>query len=266
MLKVFYKSNIAIMYFCVSILIFVLMKYYLFVDESGDHGLKSVDKDFPVFVLCGVIFSEEQHAIFRDRMYELKTELWGSKEVIFHSRDIRKCEKEFQILFDLEKKKIFYEKLNSIISESDYKIISSVIQKDEYIKKYGRLGNVYAISLSFLIERAIFYLDSKTKPVELEIMVEKRGKLEDNELLKHYNEVYSIGTGYVSPERIHSYNTRFRYKSKKDNINGLQLADLVAYPIARRIIEPNRVNLAFNVLETKFYEENGIRYGLKQYP
>ncbi|MCW3083091.1 MAG: hypothetical protein JWP12_457 [Bacteroidetes bacterium] len=243
-----------------------VMNYYLFVDESGDHGLKNIDCDFPVFVLCGVIFSEDQHSVFRERMHQLKTDVWGSKEVIFHSRDIRKCEKEFQVLFDLEKKKMFYERLNAIISGSDYKIISAVIQKDDYIKKYGRLGNVYAICLSFLIERTIFYLDTKSKPIQLEIIVEKRGKLEDQELLKHYNEVHSIGTGYVTSARIKNYNTRFRFKSKKENINGLQLADLVAYPIARHIIEPSKINPAFNVLEAKFYEEGGKRYGLKKYP
>ncbi len=242
------------------------MKYYFFIDESGDHGLKSVDKDFPVFVLCGIMLSEEQHSIFRERMYKLKADLWGSKEVIFHSRDIRRCEKEFQILLDLELKKRFYEELNSIVAESDYTIISAVIQKDEYIKKYGRLGNVYAICLSFLIERGIFFLDTRTKPVELEIIVEKRGKLEDNELLRHYNEVYSVGTGFVSPDRIRAYNTRLRFKAKKENINGLQLADLVAHPIARHIIEPTRVNLAFEVLKPKFYVSNGKLYGLKQFP
>ena len=213
-----------------------------------------------------MIFSEDQYSLFNDRVNYLKTSLWNSTEVIFHSRDIRKCEKEFQILFNLEKKKFFYEEINSIIAVSDYTIISSVIQKDEYIKKYGRLGNVYSISLSFIIERTIFYLDSLNQSIELEIIVEKRGKLEDNELLRHYNEVYPVGTGYVSPERIHSYSTRLRFRSKKDNINGLQLSDLVAYPIARYSIEPNRVNLSFDIIESKFYKQNGKRYGLKQFP
>lgn len=242
------------------------MKYYLFIDESGDHGLKCVDKDFPVFVLCGIIFSEESYAIFNDKLNSLKKELWHSPHVILHSRDIRKCDKEFQILFNLEKKKYFYDEINSLIQESIFTIISSVIQKDEYIKKYGRLGNVYSISLSFIIERTIFYLDSLKKDIQLEIIVEKRGKLEDNELLKHYNEVFSIGTGYVNPERIRSYSTKLRFKSKKDNINGLQLSDLIAYPIARYMIEPNRVNLSFDVFEDKFYKSNGKRYGLKQFP
>jgi len=96
------------------------LKYYFFVDESGNHGLKAVDADFPVFVLCGVIMSEEQHTIFRERMYQLKIDFWKNKEVIFHSRDIRRCEKEFQILLDLEIKARFYEQLNRIVAESEY--------------------------------------------------------------------------------------------------------------------------------------------------
>jgi hypothetical protein len=124
----------------------------------------------------------------------------------------------------------------------------------------------WEISLSFIIERTIFFLDTKEKPIELEFIVEKRGKLEDSELLKHYNEVYSLGTGFVEPKRIHAYQTRFKFKAKKENLNGLQLADLVAYPIARHILEPKRINLPFDLISKKFYVKNGKRYGLKEFP
>ncbi len=53
---------------------------------------------------------------------------------------------------------------------------------------------------------------------------------------------------------------------KNKNINGLQLADLVAYPIARYVIAPKRVNLAFEIIAKKIYAKNGKRYGLKIYP
>lgn len=177
--------------------------------------------------------SEEDYTVFNDRVNKLKKELWGSTGVILHSRDIRHNENEFQILFDLDKKKYFIESLNAIIAESNYTIISAAIKKHEYITKYGPFGNVYSISLSFLLERAIFFLDGKPKPASLEIIVEKRGKLEDGELLRHYQTVHDKGTSYVSTARIKDYQTKLRFRSKKDNENGLQLADLVAYPIAR---------------------------------
>jgi hypothetical protein len=242
------------------------LKYYLFIDESGDHGLQTVDENFPVFVLCGIVFSNKDHLTFVEKMYRLKIEFWESKEVIFHSRDIRRCEKEFQILLDLEVKAKFYQQLNNIISESDYTVISAVIRKEEYIKKYGRLGNVYSVSLSFLIERAIFFLDSQpqNEPIELEIIVEKRGGREDAQLSHDYNNIYTKGTYYVKPERIHKYNTKF--KSKRDNVNGLQLADLVAYPIANHIKDPQRVNLPYEIFKSKFYKNKGKLFGIKEFP
>lgn len=41
------------------------IKYFLFIDESGDHGLKNIDPNFPVFVLSGCIFSKEDYPIAR---------------------------------------------------------------------------------------------------------------------------------------------------------------------------------------------------------
>ena len=31
------------------------MKYYLFIDETGDHGLKKIDINFPIFLLSGIL-------------------------------------------------------------------------------------------------------------------------------------------------------------------------------------------------------------------
>lgn len=244
------------------------MKYYLYIDESGDHGLTTLNPDFPVFLLCGVIVEETVYQNIRQSFNTIKQALWANKEVIFHSRDIRKCDKEFAVLFDLEKKKWFYENLNKVIQENDYAVIASAIQKDNYIKRFGRLSNdVYELALSFIIERAIFYLDDlKGKEKTLEIIIEKRGKKEDKQLEEHFQRLLARGTGYVIPQRLKDYNLEITFKSKRENINGLQLADLIAYPIARYVIEPNRANPAFDQVETKIYNKNGKRYGLKIFP
>ena len=68
------------------------------------------------------------------------------------------------------------------------------------------------------------------------------------------------------PEEVNKCNPIFTFKNKKENINGLQLADLVAYPIARYVIEPNRANPAFDVLVPKIYRTNGGLDGLRKYP
>ena len=76
----------------------------------------------------------------------------------------------------------------------------------------------------------------------------------------------SRGTAYVSSERLQEVGIKITFRDKKENINGLQLADLIAYPIARYVIEPKRANPAFEVLEKKIYTKNGKRYGLKIFP
>lgn len=244
------------------------MKYFLFLDESGDHGLVNVDPGFPVFVLCGVLIEEVEYFHFRDKLNSLKNEFWGNKTVILHSRDIRKCDKEFSILLDLELKKKFYEKLNNLLLETSFVIICSAIRKEYHIKRYGRLNNnVYEIALSFIVERSVFFLDTLNEDkLNVQVVIEKRGKKEDQELNRHFQRIKSQGTYFVNSARIETNGFGFHFRNKKDNINGLQLADLIAYPVARFVIDPERANPAFDLIEAKFYKRSGKRFGLKIFP
>jgi len=243
-------------------------KYHLFLDESGDHGLVNVDPEFPVFVLCGIIISDQSYERVNAEMVTLKQGFWGDRKAILHSRDIRKCEKEFQILFDQDIKKRFYAAVNQLVMSSDYAIIASAINKENHIKQYGKLASdVYEIALSFIIERSVFYLDDQPGGEKsLHITIERRGRKEDARLHEHFQRLCSRGTGYVTPERIHAYQLDIEFISKSDDVNGLQLADLIAYPIARHVLDPARANPSFDVLEPKFYSKGGRRFGLKVFP
>lgn len=161
----------------------------------------------------------------------------------------------------------FYERINNLIQGANYTIIASAVKKDTYIKTYGKLSNdVYELALSFIIERAVFYLDSKKEDKELLIVIEKRGKKEDQKLSEHFQRLSARGTGYVSSDRLQALKMSISFKDKKENINGLQLADLVAYPMARFVMEPNRANPAYELLQNKIYSKNGKQYGLKVFP
>ena len=59
------------------------------------------------------------------------------------------------------------------------------------------------------------------------------------------------------------------FADKKANLPGLQLADLVARPVGMSILRPVQANRAFEVLEGKFYTNNGGNrkgWGLKCFP
>lgn len=244
------------------------MQYYLFLDESGDHGLSTINPEFPVFLLCGVIFSRDNYLNFRTHLNRLKEHFWGGNTAILHSRDVRKCEKEFTILFDLGVKREFYEMLNSILSEEEYTVINAAIRKEAYVRRYGRLSSdVYEIALSFIIERTVFLLDEiSDEQKQLKIIIEKRGKKEDTRLKEHFQKIVSRGTGYVSAARVNAYKIQIEFKSKRENINGLQLADLIAYPTARYVLDNDRANPAFEIVRPKIYSKGTSQYGLKVFP
>ena len=154
--------------------------FVLYLDECGDQNLSSFDPQFPIFTLCGVVVSEEQDELLADRINSLKRDIWNNTNIILHSRDIRKCQNGFEVLFDLEVKKRFIESVNAILGDDIYIIICCAILKEPYIRQYGKLNDVYGLSLSFIMERVVFYLDSVGKDnIELRTVIERRGKKED---------------------------------------------------------------------------------------
>lgn len=100
----------------------------------------------------------------------------------------------------------------------------------------------------------------------LDVVVEIRGKKEDANLLSYFNQLLDKGTYWVSSERMKQHINSFKFKPKKDNINGLQVADLVAYPITRYVLDPEMVNLAFDVLKWNIFTDGGKLLGLKVLP
>jgi len=54
------------------------MPYVLFMDESGDHNLESIDKSFPAFCLAGCIFEREYYKeVARPAVEALKQRVLG---------------------------------------------------------------------------------------------------------------------------------------------------------------------------------------------
>jgi hypothetical protein len=60
----------------------------LFLDESGDHSLIKIDKQFPIFCLAGCIFDEvEYQQNSKSKIDAFKIRYFNKADVILHSRD-----------------------------------------------------------------------------------------------------------------------------------------------------------------------------------
>ncbi len=208
-----------------------------FIDESGDANLSGTDKDYPVFVLGGVI---TEIAIYKHEIIpiieQMKIDLFGRKDIILHTADIARNKNGFERMKDPSFRELFFERVNLVMKESRYSILACVINKKILIDKYG--GNArdpYEYALHVLTERFAFILaDTKMRG---KIIAEKRNPQQDKLLRNAWENLVAKGTSFLPPERITSRIERnLDLRSKEENIIGLQLADLVVSPIGRNAL------------------------------
>lgn len=244
------------------------LKYNLYIDECGDHCLSTYDRNFPIFTLCGILVPMQQVNLFQKAVDSIKLEFWHTTDVILHSRDIRKCSKHFKILLDNEIKRQFYRRINDVLAEQGvYVTVCCSVLKEDCISRYGADADVYGTALKYVLQRSVFCVDD-INPVggKINIIVERRGKREDAALSAYYNRLRVTGMHYVSPQRLAEHMGRFGFSDKKENIFGLQVADLIAYPISRHVLAPEKPNPAFDVILPNIYACDGKLLGLKIYP
>ena len=245
-------------------------KYYLFIDECGDHNLVKYDPAFPVFTLCGILVSRDNLYSLNNDFKKLKLEIFGNTDIVIHSVDIRKWRDAFIVLKDEALRMKFFNGIERILSQNDAYIIVSCTILKEQLNKFcvrGEEEDVYGLSLSYLIERSIFCVDNLTySNPDITIIVERRGKKEDAKLLNYYNGLRNRGTKWITPERLRSRIGRFEFKYKRDNIIGLQIADLIAYPVTQHILHPERPNRSYDAVKHNIFSDNGVLLGQKIIP
>jgi len=240
--------------------------YIVYVDESGDHGLKTIDPNYPIFVLAFCIFKKTDYwQQIVPSLQAFKFRHFGHDQVILHETDIRRDRGDFSCLKTKEMKDNFLSELTQIIEGSMFTLVATVIKKENHRKRYHEPNNPYHIALGFGLERVFNFLNSQQASQNItHIVVEKRGKLEDDELELEFRRICS-GSNY------HRYPYPFEliFADKKSNSSGLQFADLIARPVGLNILKPEQENRAFDALRLKFYS-NGYGaikgWGLKCFP
>jgi len=240
-------------------------------DESGDHNLESIDKSFPAFCLAGCIFEREYYKeVARPAVEALKQRFWGRTDIILHSSEIRKHRGAFSFLGNEVKRQEFYAAINELIANLEFTIIAVVILKQAHLDHYGDgARHPYHLSLEFIMERYSMLMKRKGRDVEGFMMAESRGLKEDTLLKGQFFNLKRFGTRYQP--NFGTIST-FWMEKKTANIAGLQIADLVAYPIAAKVLRPDLEQKAFDVVIAKLDKAPSAKgggilgYGLKIFP
>ena len=240
--------------------------YILFIDESGDHGLRSIDKHYPVFVLCGVLIGKQGYAQqLSPSLCRLKMDFWGHDEIVLHEHDIRKPKGMFSILQLEETRNRFHAQVGELFSRCDFQLIYSLIRKREYVAKYPDPVNPYELSMSFVLERAFLEMRSRGQVGRrTHVIVEKRGPKEDAQLAVAFDRIVNGGNACCRALPF-----ELVMVSKAANSPGLQIADLAARPVGIRAIRPNQRNRAFEGIRSKIRRNakgEALGWGVKVFP
>lgn len=244
----------------------------MFLDESGDHSLVKIDDQFPVFCLAGCIFDESEYQQnSKSKIDAFKIRYFNTSRIVLHSRDIRKCEPPFNILLNPITKESFYTDLNNLMTSLPFAVLASIILKKKLKDQYSDPANPYSLSLQFIMERFLYYLKENNDVGY--ISVESRDPKSNTDLLKAFTDIINNGSGSdrhnISAEQFQAKIQKMIFVTKQQNENGHQIADLVAYPTAKFILDLKKTNPAFEVIKTKFRKSVGGKisgYGLKVFP
>ena len=244
--------------------------FVVYVDESGDHGMQTVDPNYPVFVLAFCVFYKRHYCEkVVPALQKFKFNHFGHDHVVLHEHEIRKEKGSFKFQ-SRHHKHDFLNQLTGIIDVSNFILISCLIDKGRLRDKQEQLSNPYHLALGFCLETLYEFLQEKSQDDTLtHVVVECRGAKEDKDLELEFRRICDSAN-----RQSRRLPFEIVFADKKTNSSGLQLADLVARPVGVSILRPNQENRAFDVLKRKFFCSGGRNkvgegfenWGLKIYP
>jgi hypothetical protein len=241
-------------------------EYIVYVDESGDHSLDAINRDFPLFVLAFCVFNKVEYIQqVTPALQSFKFDHFGHDMAVLHEHEIRKREGDFSFLMVAERRERFLTGLNEIIVAAPFTIIACAIDKQRHKASSSMPDNPYHMAMTFGLERLHQFLDAKGQADKAtHVVFEARGKREDAEMELEFRRVCDGANARHEPLPFSAI-----IVPKTCNSVGLQLADLVARPIGRHVLDPKQSNRAWDLLEPKLYRDSqgkAAGWGLQVFP
>ena len=114
------------------------------------------------------------------------------------------------------------------------------------------------------------YLHYEAEDAEGLVIAERIGPKETSQLMHEYNRLKIEGTQYISPSWFrYQLAENVMFGDKEDFIPGLEITDVIARPIAEKVLAPSADPTRWNPIREKFYDggqDGPESYGLKAFP
>gem|GEM_PF-6851111 len=198
--------------------------------------MKTVDNNYNIFVLSLVLIRKKDYKKIDMGFKKIKKDIFGDENFIIHTWELthpthRKSDKRNGIMRVHEKREEFYKKMNDFIESSLIKTCFTVVRKLHFAGKYVFPSDPYELSFENHLNRILHYSSGD----DISIYAESRDDALDKSLLAEYTKYSIKGVCFHDSEKMKRIK-EFNIKSKKENITGLQIADLLASPVARHFL------------------------------
>ncbi len=250
--------------------------YTLYMDECGSHVTSPINSTFPVFCLSGVVIADDDYLQMDRNWKNWKQKVLGSWDVIVHEPDVRHRTHKFRGETPEHGDQI-EDSLDEFLADAGFLTIAAAVdlrafveahpteRVDEYLPK-----SCYLMCIDLLLERFIHFLQHQASDARGNVVAESRGAKEDALVHAEFIRLHLEGTQFVSESyfrnQLRPYVEFFR---KRRNSSGLQLADLVARPIAEKILRPQTTPRRWDIIKPKLSDGGKgepHKYGLKVFP
>lgn len=257
----------------------VAERYLVFIDETGDpfiHRNREVYASptvFPILTITALIVSTTVYKeVLRPAIDEIKEHFWGSRDIHFHSNEIRRKDGIFKTLLNTEQYELFKQQMVGALEKSSVTLISSSIDKLKLLDKAERFkektgndynpGDLYLTNVGWVLERLGHFVKNDTA----RIVFETRGRKESRRIQGVLDTAKQNGTFYHMKDQFSNISDEILFFTKSDNVNGIQMADYCTYPFARHAKNDTDDNKLFELLRPFVYQGDYGEYGLKEWP
>lgn len=224
----------------------------MYVDESGDHVMdpsKWSSPDARYLGLTGVVIASETYRTLTHPEFEaLKQEFFPHDPdypVILVRQQITQKRGIFRTLQDPEVASHWEKRILRFLDANVSQLLTVVLDKEAYRvtepetnhQPYSHCVNALTVRYGQWLQRV---------GGEGDVMIESRRGKADSELRVAFDKLMSAnGAGIDTQGPVSLVSSDLRLERKSDNITGLQLADLMAYPSMRGILLESARSLAY---------------------
>lgn len=209
--------------------------YRMFIDDTGNvHNTTSNHPQARFAGITGVIFEWNYlHDVFEPGFLTLKERHFGidkttGRPPVLHLRKMKKAMTPFECLVNAETRLKWQAGCFSMYRRAKYHVITVGVDKVGFYAKHPQWqGSFYELLVGDAIERYFYFLRHRGIG---DVMAETVNEDRDHELQRLYRRFYASGTDHIPADLLQPVltSTEIKIKPKVADIQGLQMADLLA--------------------------------------